>query len=307
MDELRFDERVAIVTGGGRGMGRSHALLLAQRGASVVVNDVGTSTRGEGRSEGPANDVVAEIEAAGGTAMADYADVTSYEEVERMMAATIERFGRLDILISNAGISDAHVPFLDVTPERYDRLVRVHQYGTFNITRCAWPALVESGSGRIVVTTSNAIFGVPEDVHYAGAKGAIVTMAKSLAFDGEAHGIKVNVVAPGGFTRVVDASMADGPAKEVVKQVAPAQKASWIYACLAHESCAVTGEVFGTVGGMVTRIFFGQTRGYLASNAEDLHAHLDDVMAEDGYWVPEGSRADGAHWMSTLNTAAADH
>jgi hypothetical protein len=151
------------------------------------------------------------------------------------------------------------------------------------------------------MTTSNAIFGVPGEVHYAGAKGAIVGMAKSLAFDGEPLGIRVNVVAPGGFTRIVDAALDDGDAKELVRSIAPPDKVSLTYAWLAHESCDVNGEVFGAVGGLTTRIFFGQTRGYLATSPEDLRDNRDAVMDEAGSWVPPGCREDGARWMETLS------
>ena len=297
---MRFDGRVAIVTGGGRGMGRCHALLLAELGAAVVVNDLGGSRAGDGSSQAPAQEVVAEIEAAGGRAIADFSDISSYSAVERMVETTIEQFGRLDIVISNAGISDPHVPILEMTPERYDKLVKVHQYGTFNISRCAWSHLMESDAGRIVMTTSNAIFGVPEDIHYAAAKLAIVGMAKSLAVDGQPHGINVNVVSPGGFTRLIDEPLPDGEMKDTVKRLSPPDKVSWTYAWLAHESCDVTGEVFGAVGGKTTRIFLGQTLGYMATSQDDLRAHSHDVIDEEGYWVPEGTRADSSYWLTTL-------
>jgi NAD(P)-dependent dehydrogenase (short-subunit alcohol dehydrogenase family) len=298
---MRFDGRVAIVTGGGRGLGRCHALLLAQLGAAVVVNDLGTSRGGEGSSQEPALGVVAEIEAAGGRAIADFSDVSSYPAVERMVEQAIEQFGRLDIVISNAGISDSHVPFLEMTPERFDRIVRTQQFGSFHVARAAWPHLVESGAGRIVMTTSNAIFGVPDDVHFAGATGATVTMAKSLAIDGKPHGITVNVVAPGGFTRLIDERAPEGEAKERIRRTSPPEKVSWTYAWLAHESCDVSGEAFAAVGGMTKRIFFGQTVGYLASGPDDLRTHFDAVMDETGYGVPEGSRADGQNWLKTLS------
>jgi NAD(P)-dependent dehydrogenase (short-subunit alcohol dehydrogenase family) len=302
-EPVRLDGRVAIITGAGRGMGRCHALLFAQLGATVVVNDVGVPTRGEGRSDEPAREVVAEIEAAGGHAIADFCDISSYVEVENMVEATVERFGRLDIVISNAGISDPHVPFLEMTPERYDRLVRVHQYGTFNISRCAWPHLIRSGSGRLIMTTSNAVFGVADDVHYVAAKGAIVTMAKALAIDGKPHGITVNVVAPGGFTRLADAALPEGEMKDRIRRLSPPEKVSWTYAWLADERCEVTGEAFAAVGGMTTRIFLGQTRGYLASGPEDLRDHCHEVIDEGRYWVPESSGSDAARWMATLPDA----
>jgi NAD(P)-dependent dehydrogenase (short-subunit alcohol dehydrogenase family) len=302
-EPMRFDGRVAIVTGGGRGMGRCHALLLAERGAAVVVNDLGGSRSGDGSSHEPAREVVAEIEAAGGRAIADFSDISSYSAVASMVARTVEELGRLDIVISNAGISDPRVPILEMTPERFDKLVKVHQYGSFNIARCAWPHLVESGAGRIVLTTSNAIFGVPEDVHYAAAKLAVVGMAKSLAVDGKPHGIMVNVVAPGGFTRLIDELVEEGEFKERVRALSPPEKVSWTYAWLAHESCGVTGEVFGAVGGRTTRIFLGQTRGYTASGPDDLRAHGDEVLDVAGYWIPEGTRDDSAHWLTVLADA----
>jgi hypothetical protein len=127
-------------------------------------------------------------------------------------------------------------------------------------------------------------------------------MAKSLAFEGEPHGIMVNVVAPGGFTRIVDAALPDGDAKDRVRRLAPPDKVSFTYAWLAHESCDVTGEIFGAVGGLTTRIFFAQTQGYLASGPEELRDQRHRVMDEQGYWVPAGCRDDGAHWIERLSS-----
>lgn len=305
-DPIRFDGRVAIVTGAGRGLGRSHALLLARLGASVVVNDLGGELAGGGGSPGPAREVAEEITVAGGSAMADVSDVSSYTEAQQLVASTIERFGRLDIVIANAGISDPVAPFLEMTPERFDRLVQVQLYGTFNVVQCAWSHLQAAGHGRVVMTTSNGgLYGAPHDAHYAAAKMGVVGMMRSLANEGRADGITVNVVSPGAFTRMLDASFPEGDVKERLRAVSPPSGVSPLYAWLAHESCEVTGEIFGAVGGRITRVFIGQTQGYIgAATVEDVRDHLSEAMDEEGYWLPIDVKADAAVWIDALLSAA---
>jgi NAD(P)-dependent dehydrogenase (short-subunit alcohol dehydrogenase family) len=303
---IRFDGRVAIVTGAGRGLGRSHALLLARLGASVVVNDLGGELAGGGSSSTPAHAVVAEIEAAGGEAMADTSDVGSYSEAQHLVESTIERFGQLDIVIANAGISDPFAPFNEMTPERFDRLVRVQLYGTFNVVQCAWPHLQAADHGRVVMTTSNGgLYGAPHDAHYAAAKMGVVGMMRSLANEGRADGIMVNVVSPGAFTRMLDSSFPPGEVKERLRSLSPPSGVSPVYAWLAHPSCEVTGEIFGAVGGRITRVFIGQTTGYIgAATVEDVRDHLDEAMDEHGYWTPIDVKSDGEVWINTLTSAA---
>ena len=205
MTVLSFEGRVAVVTGAGRGIGRAYALLLAQRGASVVVNDLGGSTEGTGTDLGPASEVVDEIAAAGGSAVADGHDVSSVQGAQALVDAAVERFGRLDVLVNNAGIV-RWAGFPEADADNLAAHLAVHLGGSFNTTRAAWPHMVEQDYGRIVMTTSTGIFGLPNNTSYATAKGAVIGLTRSLATAGRRQGIKVNCVAPAAFTR-----MAGGP------------------------------------------------------------------------------------------------
>ncbi len=195
-----FEGRVAVVTGAGRGIGRAYALLLADRGASVVVNDLGGSKSGVGADAGVASSVATEIVAAGGTAIADNSDVADVAGGRALIDSAIAQFGRLDILINNAGIIRwAGLPEADA--ENLATHLGVHVAGSFNTTRAAWPHMVEKGYGRIVMTTSSGLFGLPENLSYATAKGAVIGLARSLATAGAPHRIKVNLIAPAAYTR----------------------------------------------------------------------------------------------------------
>ena len=201
MNEHRFDGRVAVVTGAGRGIGRAHALLLADRGASVVVNDLGGSMDGVGEDPGPAAAVAAEIVAAGGAAIADSSDVATTAGSQALVEAAVERFGRVDIVVNNAGIIRwAGFPEADL--DNLERHLAVHVAGSFNTTRAAWPHMVEQGYGRVVMTTSAGLFGLPDNLSYATAKGAVIGLTRSLTTAGAAHGIKINLIAPAAMTRM---------------------------------------------------------------------------------------------------------
>ncbi len=179
MNSYRFEGRVAVVTGAGRGIGRAHALLLAERGARVVVNDLGGSMDGVGADAEPASTVAAEIVAAGGVAIADSSDVASAAGAQSLVDAAIERFGRLDVLVNNAGIIRwAGLPEAD--EDNLASHLAVHVMGSFNTTRAAWPQMVEQGYGRIVMTTSSGMFGLPNNLAYATAKAGVIGLTRSL-------------------------------------------------------------------------------------------------------------------------------
>lgn len=299
MSQHRFDGRVAVVTGAGRGIGRAHALLLADRGASVVVNDLGGSADGVGEDVGPASAVVAEIAARGGAAVADGNDVSSEKGAQALVDAAVERFGRLDVVVNNAGIV-RWAGFPEADAANLAAHLAVHVGGSFNVTRAAWPHMVEQGYGRVVMTTSTGMFGLPTNTSYATAKAAVVGLTRSLTTAGAGHGIKVNLIAPAAMTR-----MAGGPADggdgtgEDEGPMAPHLVAPMV-AFLAHEDCPVSGEVYAAGAGRFARIFIASTPGYVHPGPdptiEDVAAHWSAINDEAGYYLP----ADLMAWSATF-------
>ena len=259
-----FEGRVAVVTGAGRGIGRAYALLLASRGARVVVNDLGGSMQGVGVDGAVASTVAAEIEAAGGSALADEHDVASPDGAQALIDAALERFGRLDILINNAGIIRwAGLP--DVDAENLERHLAVHVLGSFNTTRAAWPHMVEQGYGRIVMTTSSGVFGLPKNLSYATAKGGVIGLTRSIATMSEAHGIKVNLIAPAALTRMAGPGADDGRQPR-----RPWRRARWRrwWPSSPTRTCPVNGEIYAAGAGRFARIFIASTPGYVADSAD---------------------------------------
>ena len=278
----RFDGRVAVVTGAGRGIGRAYALLLAERGASVVVNDIDAE---------PASAVVDTIN---GTAVANADDIASAEGAQALIDSAMQQFGRLDILINNAGIIRwAGLPELD--EENLASHLAVHVGGSFNTTRAAWPHMVDRGYGRVVMTTSSGLFGLPNNTSYAAAKGAVIGLARSLATAGADHGIKVNLIAPGAFTRM--AGKGNPPPEMSPELVAP------MAAFLAHEDCPVTGEIYAAGFGRFARMFIAQSTGYVstAPTVEDVAAHWEAINDETGYYVPTDLTDWSARFMTHLD------
>jgi NAD(P)-dependent dehydrogenase (short-subunit alcohol dehydrogenase family) len=283
VSELSFEGRVAVVTGAGRGIGRAHARLLAERGAKVVVNDLGGSVAGEGADAGPAASVVAEIVAAGGAAVADTNDVSTSDGGKAIVDTAIERFGRVDILVNNAGIVRwGGLP--EVGLDNVERHLAVHLIGSFTTMKAAWPHFVEQGYGRVVLTTSTGLLGLDNNLPYATAKAGLIGLARSAKLAGEPHGIKVNLIAPAAMTRMAGASAGDGPSTMPSEAVAP------MVAYLAHESCPVNGEIYTAGAGRFARLFIASTEGYLhaggQATVEDVAAHWATINDETGYYVP---------------------
>lgn len=271
---------MAVVTGAGRGLGRAYALLLAARGASVVVNDLGASVEGDGADAGPAAEVVAEIAATGGSAVPDTSDVAAEPGAAALIDTALRAFGRVDVLITNAGIMRWSA-FPDVTVDDLERHLHVHVEGSFLPARAAWPHLVEQGYGRIVMTTSTGLLGLPGNTAYGTAKGGVIGLARSLALTGRDHGIRVNCIAPAATTRMA----AGGRGPELAPEdVAP------MAAYLAHEACPVTGEILTAGGGRFARLFLGSTAGYVHPDheptLEDVAGHWAEITDEAGYSVP---------------------
>jgi len=300
MSEYHFEGRVAVVTGAGRGIGRAHARLLAERGAKVVVNDLGGSMEGDGSDAGPAQKVVDEIVAAGGEAVADTHDVSTEAGGQAIVDSAIEHFGRIDILVNNAGII-RYAGLPEVDTENLERHLAVHLLGSFNTLRAAWPHFVEQGYGRVVLTTSSGVFGMPDNLSYAAAKGGTIGLARSAKLAGAPHDIKVNLIAPAAMTR-----MGGGPEEEPTEAAPgqpymPSDAVAPMVAYLAHESCPVSGEIYTAGAGRFGRLFIASTEGYVhggdgPATIEDVAANWDTVNDEKGYFVP----SDVIAWSGTF-------
>lgn len=264
-----------------------------------MVNDLGGSIAGEGVDAEPAAVVVEEIVAAGGDAVADTNDIATAEGAQALVDAAVDRFGRVDALINNAGIV-RWAGFPDADAENLARHLEVHVFGSFHMTRAVWPRMVSQGSGRVVMTTSTGMLGLPNNVSYATAKAGLVGMTRSLATAGAPHGIAVNAIAPAAFTRMAGAEPpnADAMAPEMVAPMA---------AFLAHESCPVSGEVYVAGFGRFARLFLATTPGYVHDGSEptieDVARQWETINAEAGYDVPADlmawSAAFAAHLRST--------
>jgi len=284
MADLGFDGKVAIITGAGGGLGREHALLLASRGAQVVINDLGGSVSGDGGDAGPAHTTAKEIEDLGGVAVANTDSVATPEGGEAIVQTAIDAFGRVDIVINNAGILRDKT-FHNMTPELLDPVIDVHLKGAFWVTKPAWVKMREQGYGRIVNTSSNSgILGNFGQANYGAAKMGLVGFTRVLAAEGAKYNIKVNALAPVARTRMTEELL--GPLAEKLdpKLVSP------IVAWLVHEDCPVSGEIYSAAGGRIARFFIGLTEGYYNANLtlEDVRDNFEKIRSEDGYIVPTG-------------------
>jgi NAD(P)-dependent dehydrogenase (short-subunit alcohol dehydrogenase family) len=285
MADLGFDGRVAIITGAGGGLGRAHALLLASRGAQVVVNDLGGSVSGEGGDAGPAHTTAKEVEDLGGVAVADTNSVATPEGGESIVKTALDAFGRVDIVINNAGILRDKT-FHNMNPEFVDPVLDVHLRGAFWVTRPAWTKMREQGYGRVVNTSSNSgILGNFGQANYGAAKMGLVGLTRVLAAEGAKYDIKVNAIAPVAKTRMTEELLGgDFAARLDPALVSP------IVAWLCHEDCPVTGEIYSAAGGRIARMFIGLTEGYYnpGLTLEDVRDHFDQIRSEEGYIVPSG-------------------
>lgn len=256
MTQLRFDDRVAVVTGAGGGLGEAYALLLASRGARVVVNDIGANLKGSGAdARAAAQAVVDKIHAAGGEAIASTDSVATPAGGKAIIEAALDHFGRLDILIHNAGIVRG-APLKEMTQDDFDAVIDVHLRGGFHVLRPAFPIMCKAGYGRIVLTASaNGLYGASKQANYSAAKGGLIALSHVAAVEGAAEGVKSNVILPGAITRMsegIDTSKFPPMPPELVAPVV-----GW----LAHESCSVTGELLVSVAGRVARAFTSESPG----------------------------------------------
>jgi NAD(P)-dependent dehydrogenase (short-subunit alcohol dehydrogenase family) len=286
MSELRFDGRVAIVTGGGRGVGRCHALGLAARGARVVVADLGGAVVGGGGSGEPADHVVEEIEAAGGSAVACYGSVADEASAASIVDTALDAFGRVDVVINNAGIGDPEL-FEDQTTEQFRRVLDVHYLGVVYVTKAAWPHMVRAGYGRIVNTCSEGPLGIHAKMTaYGGAKGGAIGFTLALAAEGPKHGIAVNGFSPRASTRLsapeIMAKVYDQPVEHFENSMVafPPELASPAAVYLAHESCSLNGVILVCGGGQVLRLAFCENEGFRsdAMSAEVIAGNIERIV-----------------------------
>jgi NAD(P)-dependent dehydrogenase (short-subunit alcohol dehydrogenase family) len=275
--DLWFDGRVAIITGAGGGLGRAHALELASRGAQVLVNDLGGALDGSGASMSPADRVVDEITAVGGIATANHDSVATSEGAQAIVQAALDAFGRVDVLVNNAGILRDKA-FHKMDEAMIDSVVDVHLKGALYVSQPAFRVMREQGYGRIINTSSaSGLFGNFGQANYGAAKAGLAGLTRVLALEGASHGIRVNAIAPVASTRMTAALLGDLATRVSPDSVSP------LVAYLAHEECSVTGNAYSVAGGRIARIFVAETRGVvLAENTpEAIRAHLSLIDEVD--------------------------
>jgi NAD(P)-dependent dehydrogenase (short-subunit alcohol dehydrogenase family) len=282
MADLGFDGKVAIITGAGGGLGRSHALELARRGALVVVNDLGGAVDGTGSGTTAAQAVVDEIRDAGGEAVANYDSVATPEGGRAIVQTALDAWGRIDVIVNNAGIlRDAS--FKNMDPDKVGPVLDVHLRGAFNVTQPAWEHMRNQGYGRIVNTSSGAgVFGNFGQTNYGAAKMGLVGLTRVLAVEGAKNNIKANAIAPVAKTRMTEDILGPAADKLLPELVTP------LVAFLVHEDVPVTGELFSVGGGRVARVFLGVTPGIVDANltAETVRDRFAEIRDEAGYEVP---------------------
>ena len=299
MSGMRFDNRVAIITGAGGGLGKTYALELARRGCKVVVNDLGGAADGSGRSSSAADATVAEINAAGGAAIANYDSVATPEGGEASVKAAVAAFGTIDIVINNAGIL-RDKSFAKLEPADLDAVLDVHLRGAFHVSQPAFRIMKDKNYGRFLFTSSAAgIFGNFGQSNYGAAKMGLVGLSNVLAVEGARANIKSNVIAPIARTRMTEQLL--GPLAEHLdpEQVTP-------LACyLVSEECNLTHEVFSVGGGRYARIFVGLARGWIAGKGarpsiEDVRDHVKEIMNTEGFTIPSSINDEMAVLMGAM-------
>jgi NAD(P)-dependent dehydrogenase (short-subunit alcohol dehydrogenase family) len=284
-----FEGRVAVVTGGGRGLGRAYCLELARRGAAVVVNDVAPEHAGS---------VVTEIETMGGRATVSNDSVTTTDGAAAIIATAVDRFGTLDAVVNNAGfLRNAY--FEDQTPAMLDAILDVHVRGAFFVTQAAWPIMRAKSYGRVVMTSSaGGMFAMQGEANYAAAKAGVFGLTKALAFEGRDLGVLVNAVLPHAATTISVNDPVPGHREHfkpgIAEALAPTRTVEAVaplVAYLCSAACAVTGEAFAAGCGRFARVFVAETQGWTAPDAsvsiEDVIQHLEEIRSQDRYHVPE--------------------
>lgn len=291
---LDFSGQTVIVTGGGRGLGRLYALEFARCGASVVVNDLGSTMAGDGADIRVADEVIDAFGRAGGSAFASYDSVEHVEGGEAIVRMALDRFGRLDAVISNAGIFET-VPFDELSPAEWSRMLRVHLDGAFHVSQSAYRVMKAQGYGRFVFIASSAgLFGQPNSAHYAAAKAGIVGLANVIAIEGAEHGIRADCVLPFGYSRMVTETVGDRDELETSSGFLHAIEPELvvpIVVFLASPRCEPTHHAFSACAGRFAWVFVGLGRGWAADRgstptAEDVETHLPELVAPEPFAIP---------------------
>jgi NAD(P)-dependent dehydrogenase (short-subunit alcohol dehydrogenase family) len=302
MSERRFDGRVAVITGSGRGLGFEYARLLASRGARIVINDNGSSLDGSGKDASVAEQAAEQIRGEGGEAVACSDSVATPEGGAAIVQAAIDAWGRIDALIHNAG-NTRFDDFATITTEAFHSIVEVHLFGAFNVTRAAFPHMVKAGYGRVVLTGSiGGLYTMPQTAGYAVAKSGMIGLNNVIAIEGADHGIKSNVILPGAVTRMAEGIDTSQFPPMTADMVAP------MVGYLAHEDCAVTAELYAAVAGRLARAYISETRGLYRSDwtidkvAENLDAIRDPA---DGFTFHPAEGGFNQHLGESFGMAAA--
>ena len=291
---IEFEGKVAIVTGAGRGLGRLYALDLARRGAAVVINDLGGTMRGQGADTGVADQVVEEITSAGGRAIASHDSVDSPEGGQAIVDAAVDNFGRLDAVVSNAGIFNS-IPFDEISPDDWRQMLQVHLDGGFYLSQPAYKVMAEQKYGRFVFISSSAgNFGQPMEAHYAAAKTGLVGLSNVIAIEGAAHGILSNTVLPTGFSRMVTETVGDEKflAESGFMRAIRPELVVPLVVFLASDECDFTHRNYSACAGRYARVFMGLADGWLADaesepTADDVLSHIDEISATEKFIVPD--------------------
>ncbi len=301
MSEIRFDDRVIIVTGAGSGLGKSHALDFARRGGKVVVNDLGGSVDGTGSGASAADLVVKEIEATGGTAVANYDSVSTAEGGEAIVQTAVDNFGRVDVVVNNAGIlRDRSI--VKMSREEWELVLDVHLKGAFCVSQPAFRVMKENNYGRFVFTASAAgVFGNFGQSNYGAAKMGLVGLSNVVSQEGLKNNIKSNVIAPIALTRMTTGIM-DGLGLKLDPEYVTSMV---VY--LSSEECEQTHEIYSVGAGRYARIFVGLCPGWADSESETVSAegvrdHLDQIRDPGGYTIPGNAAEEMIEAMKLLKS-----
>ncbi|MDT5004011.1 MAG: hypothetical protein QOJ24_1187 [Mycobacterium sp.] len=289
---IDFTDQAVVVTGAGRGLGRLYALDLAKRGASVIVNDLGGSMAGEGADTTVADEVVDEITQGGGKAVASHDSVDSPEGGEAIVLAAIEHFGRLDAVVSNAGIFNS-IAFEEMTPDQWRQMLKVHLDGGFHLSQPAFKIMKKQGYGRFVfISSSGGMFGQHLEAHYGAAKAGLVGLSNVIALEGAEHGILSNTVLPFGFSRMVTETVDAKTLDETgLKDLISPEKVVPMVTYLASRACETTHQNYSALAGRYGRVFIGLGDGWMAekdvtATADDIAEHFAQVSETESHSIP---------------------